>query len=555
MKPELRAALAAATVGRIQRRDPHRHFSYECNGRVHEPQRRFVQAIGQGLMVHLRSGNDAGKTWIGAHLSNALLRGEPELGGIRIPVLEMPATGWCLFKVRSSAVDSVQKAMRAAVGDWPHHEAMVQAGLDYLGAMWVRPTRWRSNDWRTWSKLVFVPEGIGARGGGGNRAFRGARIDFAWADEPPWMKIWREIIWRRKPNQPYPLFITETPEERPEWEELRAEFADAVGVPKNGRLEIQCSIFDNPWLSREFIQEQIEKSKNDPLFKARIYGEYCDTDGSCPLPFDLLQAGLERCSEIEPDWQELEIRSRRPTKFGRVLETIRVPFQWWRKPVEGEMYYLPGDPSKGIKDGQHAPCGIHVYSLNGRELVARFNGYLPPYGMGSMMAAMGRQYNEGLVDVENNGGYGEAAFDALADCEYGAIMPDVRKLRRSAGMGFTTSGVHRAGPLTEGSYVGGITRLLQEDSVQVWSREVWTSLMALRVDEFGRVKNIQGNQEDFVCLGRFANVEHILAMFQSEQAQEEQPGFAGAVNRAFGRDVIPVDEWTDESNGPVDRWR
>ena len=69
-------------------------------------------------------------------------------------------------------------------------------------------------------------------------------------------------------------------------------------------------------------------------------------------------------------------------------------------------------------------------------------GYLGSYGLGRLAAIMARQYGEGWVDFENNGGYGEGVARGLAAAGYTKIRRqriELEKGRWETRLGWTTT--------------------------------------------------------------------------------------------------------------------
>lgn len=504
------AALVAEGGLAGARKDPLKWFRFSS-----EAQRKVVRFLGTHE-VYLRAGNQAGKTKVAATVAVALARGVSELDGERLPILESPNTGAVLGKSYKQMGESAIKALREALGDWPHKLEMGSQGT--VIAVRVKPERAKSDDVRTWSRILILPQD-------GEKPV-GMRLDWAWADEPPKEDYWHELRARGRANRPFLRVITMTPEDRREWAWLEREFAGCAEPGKEGKVELRLSVFDNKALSPAHLKELERVWKDDPLFKARVLGEYVDVVGQCP--FD--HAGMVR-------W---EGRCRPGKRESLELFEGHGPFEveTWFEPERGEGYFVIADPSAGIQDakGEHDPAGLIVVGRSSKRVAARWNGYRPAYQLGRLARVMAERYNGAMVVWERNSGYGEPFYIGLGG--YGNVYmeshQDARSLTFFERLGWTTSATSR------GAIVGALQKAVLQDGLVMLSAEALSSMRGFIMQRTGKVEAGSGrHDEDVILLGLAAHLLETVPFYRVEESDGER----------FERDVLhirPVDERREE---------
>lgn len=448
--------------------DPLGAFRCSSDGQGH-----FIRHL-RDAECYARTGNQSGKTYVGAAVTVSLMRGLPKLDGIDLPVLNSPAVGALLVKSKQQGVESAVKALKEVIGDHDHHIAYSNAGLGYVGAIYVRPDHSRSKDHKAWSRLIVLSED--------SELPVGLRLDFAWADEPPAQVVWRELRKRGRANRPFIRYITATPLKRADWEWLRADFEGAQGVVKGGRIEIRWSVYENRALGPEHIRRLEELLEGDPTKDAALRGDYVDTSGLCPFDLKGLQAWESRCRK--PARTEIVDGAR----AGEYLEI-------WAEPERGHEYVVTMDPSAGHGSGDR--CGLWVVDKHTRMGVARFFGYLTAYNLGVLGRKMCERYNEALAVPEMNGGYGEAlviGLDGYRKIYFGEHLDRVNGTRLNRLGWYTTM-------TSKGTLVAAMQRAVLADDFTVPSQHAVSSLMAMVMDEDQKLVRPAGqNHEDFICL-------------------------------------------------------
>jgi hypothetical protein len=465
--------------------DPVAHFRFKSDA-----QRRFAGCLTKFREVYLRSGNQAGKTTVGAFCGIALARGFSDLDGVPLPLLGTPNTGVVLAKGRAMAKESVIRKYQEAIGDWPHHIERNGAAIE---AIWVKPNRSKEENWRNWSCIRFFVEG--------GQSVAGMRLDWAHADEPPDWDMWVELRMRGKANRHFVRFITATPIDKREWRPLRDDFRGcAFPEGRDGKVELTMTVFDNEALSHEH-KKAIEQDAKGPLQRAKLYGEYVDLAGT--NPFD--QEGLRR-------WSERAVAGRKEVWTTR--SGLTVEYEVWADPTPQETYFVIADPSAGIWDeaGLHDPCEVVVVGRRSRTIAARFNGYIPAFELGRFSRMLAERYNRAMLVWERNSGYGEAFYEG---CDrYGNVYiehhRDSLHVPLSQRLGWLTTAT------TRGTIIGALQRAIIEDGLFFYSREGCESLADVVVDRNGRIEAGAGSHdEDMIVLGLACHLLETLPVSQA----------------------------------------
>jgi hypothetical protein len=474
-------------------RDPIAHWHHAS-----EESREATRLLSQAEVL-ARWPNWTGKTSWGAASVVAMLQGRPTLDGEPLPIVRKPAAAILSLDYEQQRF-SVQPAIMAAVGDWPHH--VTKKGDDILGTLRVKPLG-GGDDYHKWPVATFVSQE-------NRKAGTGARVPIVWGDEPPNESIWREFRKSARAGERSIRLITMTPLLRRLWWWVREDFKGCDRVVNNGRVEVHMTDVRHCRLvTPAKYAELLNLYRGDPFIKARLTAEYCDVENASPWAdlIDVLSEMLEQA--VEPTVETWRITREVDGEKGRTKEIEAVEVEVWEHPVAGEPYYIPIDGSEGIDDGRHDPGALHVRKRHGGELVARYNGYIGSYGLGVLAAGLARQYGMALVDPETQGGYGGPCLTALSDCGYGNINKQKRpdqhgKLEVS--LGFKTT------DQTRPEMFSSISEWLKSWRAGVRyarcpSRAVLQSLIDLILDDRGRPVAAPGlHDEDPILWGQGCRV-------------------------------------------------
>lgn len=514
-----------------QRRDPLLGFHF-----MSEAQRQlFLQC--HDNEVYWRSGNSGGKTAGGAALGVALARGIEELDGVKLPKLGLPNLGWVITQSYKQQVDASQRAYLKWLGEWPHDVSYVAGkAKGYIETIYVSTALCKHGHGQSCSncsRIVFHCEESDSSIGG--------RIDWAHGDEPPSEQIWREVRGRRTAGRPFIKFITATPLDPQRWMWIQEDFAaclvyaskhitggeEMFGTPAGGRAEIRSTIYDNKALRKEDIQGFITDFRGDPFFDARVRGEYVDATGQCPFDVTAIDRWQTRCRPGRAD--KVIVQTEMDRDDGRFVTAVKVDIETWWDAEPGEKYLVIADPASGIVKRGHDPAGLCVFARKHPRLVARFNGYLAPHGLGSLAGILATRYNKALVDVEMNAGYGGPFLTGLG--RYSNINKDTDPDKPgyvNQRLGFRVTAANR------GELIGSIQQALIEDGIEVLSVDVLSTLrnVVLTVTASGHSKyqaRPGKHDEDMIILGRA-----LYLMATRPLRERQQEAFSARLRKALG---------------------
>lgn len=447
--------------------------------------------------LHLRASNKGTKTETQAAWMLACLQKRPELDGVPVPQWRGPVEGAQFVLDFKAQLLSVQPAYLRLLGRWPYH---ARYSGEVLTSLRVKPIGASDNE-AEWSVVHFLSQE-------NRRSGVGVRADVAAFDEPPVIEILREMRKAAHAGRPSIRLIAETPTIRRQWAPLLEDYGDtprrSIRRVDRERAECRWSLDD----VSDWVLSPAEKAKlrriyaKDPLREAREHGDYISTEGACPFNLDTLLAILGDCREPEIE----TIRAVREGMNGEPTTLERVPLQVWEKPQQGQRYYISIDPSSGIDDGRHNPACLHVVKLGPCDLVARWNGYLAPFTLGALAAAVGRQYANALVDVEMKDHWGVNVIRGLAHSKYPNVGHEMRELRPGE---FAKEAGFDMNEETRTVIIGCIQDWVEARSAGIRyaecpSRQVIESIMDTELDDRGKIVAGQGvaHGEDVVCWGR-----------------------------------------------------
>jgi hypothetical protein len=450
--------------------------------------------------LYCRGPNKTGKTESIAAWVLACMQKREHLDGVPLPQWKGRIEALCLVLDYKQQLLSVQPAYLRLLGRWPHKARYVG---EILTSLRVRPVNGTADE-RTWSVIHFLSEENRKTG-------TGARADIVHFDEPPRIEILRELRKAGHAGRKSVRIIGATPTVRQQWAPILADYGD---TPRNSlrqvdrlRAEVRWSLWEvATWLlSQEAKQDMVEAYKGDVLFGddggARIFGDYMNTDGACPLDAQVLLWMLTLCKE--PDLEEWRVTIE-ASQDGQPSTVAKVPVQVWRRPSGVKKAYIDIDPASGVDDGAHNPAGIHCSEEGTGDLLARWNGYLAPYSVGVLGAGMARQYHNAPVDIEMKDHWGVNVVRGCQASRYGNLCYEQRELRPgvwSKEVGFDQNEETKAviiGQIQEWLASWRAAAKFNEDGdfmgfdlsktyAKCPSREVIESMLDTRLDERGKI--------------------------------------------------------------------
>lgn len=401
--------------------------------------------------LHMRAPNKGAKTESAGAFVLACAQKRTHLDGVPLPQWRGPVTAKVLSLDYNEQKAGAQQTILRLIGKWPHKPRW--KGDDILSTVRVMP-QGGSDDMSTWSIISFHSQENSRAGVG--------RSDIVWADEPPKRDVWQEARKAAHAGRRCVRIISETPTFRRHWFWLPEEYGD----PPRSKLtrinqdwaEVRWSLTDslgasiNQALSRREVEALLRQywgspdrqTPVDPLYDARVHGDYIDVSGLCPFNVVALRQMLDEC--VQPDTRKWEITREVFGENGLVRKLVTVDVDVLADPKLGHDYYMNIDPSKGINDPRHDPGGILGCEAATLEDVVMYEGYIGTYGLGHLASGLGRQYNNATVDPESNSGWSEGVLRGLADAGYAKISK-TRKLlqpgKYETKLGFETTNVTR----------------------------------------------------------------------------------------------------------------
>lgn len=129
------------------------------------------------------------------------------------------------------------------------------------------------------------------------------------------------------------------------------------------------------------------------------------------VDLDLVTQQVDPLRMLFPQWNNLD--EAREQRIIDMEKWVRGALHVWREPVEGRDYIIGCDCAAGL-GGDNDNSVIQVIDAVTCEQVAEFySNMCPPYNFSQIVSMVGRLYNNALIVVEDNGGYGTSVLDKL----------------------------------------------------------------------------------------------------------------------------------------------
>lgn len=85
----------------------------------------------------------------------------------------------------------------------------------------------------------------------------------------------------------------------------------------------------------------------------------------------------------------------------------------WREPVDGRDYIIGTDCAAGLGEDNDNSCVQVIDAVTCEQVAEFYSNLCPPYNFAQIVAMLGRTYNNALIVVEDNGGYGTSVIEKL----------------------------------------------------------------------------------------------------------------------------------------------
>jgi phage FluMu gp28-like protein len=129
------------------------------------------------------------------------------------------------------------------------------------------------------------------------------------------------------------------------------------------------------------------------------------------VDLDLVTQQIEPLRMLFPQWNNLD--EAREQRIIDMEKWVRGALHVWREPIDGREYIMGIDCAAGL-GGDNDNSVIQVIDAVTCEQVAEFySNMCPPYNFSQIVSMIGRLYNNAMIVVEDNGGYGTSVLDKL----------------------------------------------------------------------------------------------------------------------------------------------
>ena len=194
-----------------------------------------------------------------------------------------------------------------------------------------------------------------------------------------------------------------------------------------------------PWSVHPEHDDEWFKTTTNNLSKRQTAQEYL-----C----DFASSGAVFLADDDIEWVNTTVKK----PIDRVGPNLNI---WiWKQPLSEHKYIISADISRG--DSKDFST-FHIIDIDTGEVVAEYQGKIPPDRYGELLNEYGLKYNKALMCPENNS-YGYATILKLKDLKYpnmyyrnrkGAFIGDYTPDQDISIAGFTTSGKTRPQILTK----------------------------------------------------------------------------------------------------------
>ena len=167
----------------------------------------------------------------------------------------------------------------------------------------------------------------------------------------------------------------------------------------------------------------------------------------------------------------------------------------WKYPLTEKKYLVSADVARG--DGADYSTFI-VFDIQNSEVVADFKAKIPPDNFATVLAEVGRRYNNAIVAPESNT-YGYAVLMKLSELKYPAIYFQKEKDKFAAMYGegnigkggFSTQGPSRAKILTK------LEEVIRNKSLMIYSTRIYEELKTF-IWKGTKPQAMRGKNDDLV---------------------------------------------------------
>ena len=234
-----------------------------------------------------------------------------------------------------------------------------------------------------------------------------------------------------------------------------------------------------------------------------------------------------------------------------IREWIRTPIdRWgadmgvwvWDYPLKEKKYVISADVSRGDATDYST---FHVIDTEASQIVAEYQGKLPPDRFAQLLAEAGQRYNDALICPENNS-YGYAVIMKLNELDYRNLYFQNDKDRYNymygdkdiGKIGFQTNSKTRSQILTK------LEEVLRTKQVKIRSSRLYEELKTF-VWKNGKAQAMRGQNDDLIM----ALAIGVWLYDTSPQLSKSGTDLNKAMLAAFAVNSTPVEDTIIDQNG------
>ena len=215
----------------------------------------------------------------------------------------------------------------------------------------------------------------------------------------------------------------------------------------------------------------------------------------------------------------------------------------WDYPLGGKKYVISADVSRGDA-GDYST--FHVIDTEASQIVAEYQGKLPPDRFAQLLAEAGKRYNDALLCPENNS-YGYAVIMKLNELDYRNLYFQNDKDRYNymygnkdiGKIGFQTNSKTRTQILTK------LEEVLRTKQVKIRSSRLYEELKTF-VWKNGKAQAMKGQNDDLIM----ALAIGVWLYDTSPQLSKTGTDLNNAMLAAFAVNSTQVEDTVLDQNGP-----
>lgn len=222
----------------------------------------------------------------------------------------------------------------------------------------------------------------------------------------------------------------------------------------------------------------------------------------------------------------------------------------WREPIEGREYIIGVDVAGGMEEENDSSCFQVIDAITCEQVAEMYSNIVKPYTFAHIIAQVGRTYNNAMIVVEDNGGYGTSIIERLQhDLFYENLYESSQGMSKNPKPGIKTTLSNRPKFLETMQ-----TRLINK-SIAIRSRRFVKELKGFIWDtQIKRAQAAKGFHDDAIlalCLALYAREttnRNSFGMDIDQYAESFKSEIAKDVDEEFGN---IMGKWTDDEEADL----